>query len=196
MKIELIDRQTVKILLSVHDMQDLAITYDQMDYKDPGTKRAIVALLHKVRQETQVDLSGGKLFIEAFPHCEGGCILYISVLESQVKAPAQKPKRYRGSFNTPLIFRFQDVEELITVCDKLFRQYSHLVLKSSIYLLDQAYILMIYSYFKLDGKIAALVGEYGEVLGKGTVKCSFIKEHAKPLIENTAIETMVEHLCR
>lgn len=195
MKIETVDRQTVKVQLSVDDMQDLAITYEQMDYKDPSTKRAIVALLHKVRQETDVDLTGGKLFIEAFPHREGGCILYISVLDAQGQGSA-RPKRYRGSFNTPMIFRFSDPEDLITACDKLFTQYSHLVLKSSLYLMEQSYILLVYSYFKLDGKIAALVSEYGEAMGKGAVKSAFIKEHAKPLIINNAIDTIVERLCR
>lgn len=175
-------------------MEAYALTYDQMDYKDPVTKKVILEILHHVRNETSVDLSQGRLFIEAFPHVEGGCVLYISTVGGE-NTTAAKPKRYRNSFNTPLIFRFDTLDRLTDICDKLFKQYSHLVLKSSLYLLDGKYVLLIYSYFKLDNKIIALAKEYGSLIGKGSIKGAFVKEHAKPVIEDTALETIVEYLC-
>jgi negative regulator of genetic competence, sporulation and motility len=193
--IELIDKKTVRIFLSFDDMQQLCITYDQMDYKDPDTKRVILNLLQRVREQTSIDLSEGKLFIEAFPHSEGGCVLYVNVVNPQMPIPLSKPKRYKNNFNTPIIFEFGNIDNVINVCDKLFNQYSHLILKSSLYLLDQKYMLLIYTYFKMDDKIVALVSEYGQLVGKGAVKGSFIKEHAKPIVDNIAIETIVEYLC-
>ena len=42
MKIEQIDPQTIKVILTQTDMDSFDITYDDMDYKDPHTKQVIL----------------------------------------------------------------------------------------------------------------------------------------------------------
>ena len=98
-------------------------------------------------------------------------------------------------FNSPLIFRFIDLKSLLGACERLFGQYSHLIRKSSLYLLDQEYFLTLYSYLRTDDKLIKLLSEYGKYFGKGEVKLSFIEEHARCIIEDAAVETLVDYVC-
>lgn len=85
MKIEQIDQQTIKVVLTPRDMDSFDITYEEMDYKDPNTKRVILELLHQIKKETSMDFNGGKLFVEAFPYLDGGCVLYICTIPASAE---------------------------------------------------------------------------------------------------------------
>ncbi len=193
MKIEQIDGRTVKIILTQRDMDGFDITYDEMDYKDPNTKRVILELLHRIRQETDIELSEGKLFVEAFPCLNGGCVLYLCTVPQESKPQSRTAPKSTG-FNTPLVFEFDDLDLLTAACRHLFLQYNHIILKSALYLYEGRYRLLVYSYFKLDNRIIALVSEYGRCIGKGSVSASVVKEHAKCLLDTDAIETISEAL--
>lgn len=188
MKIEILDRQTVKIVLSEMDMEELAITYEEMDYSRPETRKLIMRLLNRVRDKTNMDFTGGKLFIEAFPSQEGGCILYLNLIEK----PASKTATQ--GFSAPLIFQIGSLEELHKVCEKLFTRYHHLILKSSLYQSEQGYTLMLYSYYKLDEKLIAIVKEHGDLLGKGNIQKCLVEEHQRLLVKDKAIETIAKCL--
>ena len=195
MKIEQIDPQTIKVILTQTDMDSFDITYDDMDYKDPHTKQVILELLRQIKQEITIDFNSGKLFIEAFPYLNGGCVLYICTiaLENEKAEPSASVSRRTG-FNTPLVFEFDDINLLTDTCSRLLQQYNHIILRSALYWYENKYRLLIYSYFKLDNKIISLVKEYGNYIGKGTVQSSIVREHAKLLIENNAIETVSQYL--
>lgn len=186
LKIELLDDKTVKILLSKFDMTTFNLCYDEMDYKNPETKRVILKLIDEIKKEVKINLNTGKLFIEAFPYADGGCILYVNVLDS-TKIQSQAQKKLKPGFDTPLIFMLEDVNSLGTLSNRLITRYSHIILKSSLYLWDNKYYLMLYTYFKMDSEIINLINEYGKLYGKGTIQSSIIKEHAKELITNDAI---------
>lgn len=190
LKIDLVDYKTVRVFLSPDDMRELSLEYETMDYSNDKTKRAVKTILHAVNAVLSLDLNSSKLFIEAFPGEEGdkSCILYISMLE-----------KYKGSarreLSTPIVFSLNDIDSLSAMSERIFRQYSHLVLKSSLYLMDEKYMLMIYTYSRLDKKLIALASEYAVIYGRGKIADSFIREHAHELIASNAIETVVENLC-
>lgn len=190
MKIELLDQQTIKIVLSCTDMSQFAITYDDMDYDDPDTRRVILQLLQKIKQETQLDLTDGKLFIEAFPYDQGGCILYINIVAPHVQQVTTVSK---SGFNTPLVFSFDSIEHVCNICKDLFQNYSHLIFKSSLYTFQGQYMIMLFSFFKLDRKISAIMSEYGNYYGKGELTASIIREHGNCIIQDTAVENIVEY---
>ena len=136
MRIEQIDKQTIKVILTPNDMEDLDITYEEMDYKDPNTKRVIFRTSASDKEETTIDLNRGKLFIEAFPYADGGCVLYICTigLEGQ---PNNQTNQKRSGFNTPLVFEFPDIDLLAAACSHLLLQYNHIILKSALYLYEK-----------------------------------------------------------
>ena len=193
MKIEPLDDKTVKVVLSRLDMESFQLTYEEMDYKSPETKRIILKLIDEIKKESDIDLTKGKLFIEAFPYADGGCILYVNVMEAPKKESAAK--KYKTSFDTPLIYVFHDLDSLAALSERLNNRYGHVILKNSLYLYEGQYYLMIYTYFKLDSQISHLLNEYGVFFGKGSVASAFIREHAKELLRQDAIQTIEDYLC-
>ncbi|MFZ2537567.1 MAG: adaptor protein MecA [Oscillospiraceae bacterium] len=186
MKIELLDDKTIKVLLSKIDMTTYNLCYDEMDYKNPQTKRVILKLIDEIKKEVKINLTTGKLFIEAFPYADGGCILYVNVLDSST-SETQSQKKSKSGFDTPLIFIVEDINLLGVLSNRLITRYSHIILKSSLYLWDDKYYILLYTYFKMDSEIIKLISEYGKFYGKGTIQSSIVKEHAKELIKNDAI---------
>lgn len=190
LKIDLVDYKTVRVFLSENDMRELSLEYETMDYNNDQTKRAVKTILHTVNTVLSLDLNSSKLFIEAFPGEDGenSCILYISMLE-----------KYKGSarreLSTPIVFSLNSIDALSALSKRIFKQYSHLVLKSSLYLMDKKYMLMIYTYSRLDKKLTALASEYAVIYGRGKIADSFIREHANELIGSNALEKVVENLC-
>jgi hypothetical protein len=69
-------------------MDDLDIKYEHLSGKTPAAKRLLAHVLGRVKTEGggKIDLSGDRLFVEAFPRTDGGCMLYISSLESSQDA--------------------------------------------------------------------------------------------------------------
>lgn len=189
MKIELLDEKTVKVVLSNFDMIDLNLTYDEMDYKNPSTKRVILKLVDRIKREVALDLTAVKLYIEAFPYADGGCILYVNMLDLGDKAKVNG-KRYKTSFDTPILFSFKDLSALGGVTKRLLNRYSHIILKNSLYYYNNNYYLILYTYFKMDLQLTHLLNEYGSFYGKGATQNAFIREHGKEIIESEAIETL------
>lgn len=186
LKIELLDDKTVKVLLSKVDMTAYNLSYEEMDYKNPQTKRVILKLIEEIKKEVKINLSTGKLFIEAFPYADGGCILYVNLLDAG-KADALSQKKLKPGFDTPLIFVIDDLNYLGVLSNRLVTRYSHIILKSALYLWESNYYLLLYTYFKMDSEIIKLIGEYAKLYGKGNVQSAIVKEHAKELITNDAI---------
>lgn len=186
LKIELLDDKTVKVLLSKVDMTAYNLSYEEMDYKNPQTKRIILKLIEEIKKEVKINLSTGKLFIEAFPYADGGCILYVNLLDAG-KADALSQKKLKPGFDTPLIFVIDDLNYLGVLSNRLVTRYSHIILKSALYLWESNYYLLLYTYFKMDSEIIKLIGEYAKLYGKGNVQSAIVKEHAKELITNDAI---------
>lgn len=195
MKIEVINIQTIKVILKDSDMQKLKINYIDMDYDDPDTKNAIISILCHVKEEKNINLMEEKLFIEAFPTIYDGCILYINILSAKSNEPLIEDEcniEKKSEFNTPLIFTFHNLDYLSEACSKVDFLYDHIILKNSLYHSNETYYLLIYTYFKLDDKIINIVKEYGSYLGKGNIKCAFVKEHCKNIINQDAIKKIIE----
>ena len=190
MKIEPLDEKTIKVVLSRRDMEGFQLTYEEMDCQNAGTKRVIRRLLDEIREQADLDLSRGRLYIEAFPYADGGCILYVNLLES---APAGRAGR-KTSFDTPLVFAFDSLDTLTALAARLERQYGHVILKNALYLMEGRYYLLIYTYFKMDAQLTHLLNEYGSFVGKGAVPSALIQEHARELIPSDAAQVLTRYL--
>ncbi|MCL2036111.1 MAG: adaptor protein MecA [Oscillospiraceae bacterium] len=87
MQIDVLSQNTLKLTLSRLDMFDLDIKYESLSGKNPDTKRLLSQVLRTVKldKSSGVDFSGERLFVEAFPRPDGGCMLYISSLTEDSK---------------------------------------------------------------------------------------------------------------
>ncbi|MCL1823315.1 MAG: adaptor protein MecA [Oscillospiraceae bacterium] len=84
MQIDILSSNTLKLTLSRLDMFDLDIKYESLSGKNPETKRLLAHVLKTIRLDQKVgfDFSCERIFVEAFPRPDGGCMLYVSSLEA------------------------------------------------------------------------------------------------------------------
>ncbi len=183
LKIDKINNKTVKITLNIHDMQKLNITYDEMDYQKPETKKAISQIIKVIKPQIIIDPNESKIFVEAFPNEDGGCFLFVNIVDNKLYH-----KKSNHSFDTPLIFEFENLDILTDCCVILQNLYNHTIIKSSLYLLYGKYRLLIYTYCKMDDEIINLLKEHCEYISKGAFAAALTMEHSQDIIESNAIE--------
>ncbi len=81
MRLEPQKKGKIKIILTPQDMASFGVSYEQMDYGDPRTRRILTHLLETARLRAGfLCPDGAKLLIEAFPTLEGGCTILFTVL--------------------------------------------------------------------------------------------------------------------
>ena len=182
MTIEVISTNTVKITLTEVDMLDYDINYERLDRKNPETKRLLIELLEAVREEKNIDLCSEKLYVEAFPQNDGGCLLYISILNDRLKPKIE--------LYSELVCEIDDLDSVIALCSRVYQSYSHLIRSSELYFNGKKYRLIINTFPKVDNKINNLLNEYGNETGKGELLSASTREHFEPILEKEAIERL------
>ena len=199
-------------------MFDLDIKYESLSGKNPETKRLLAHVLKTIRLDQKAgvgagavngfDLSCERIFVEAFPRPDGGCMLYISSLEAGGSSGSGKKKSQKTSkediFVTPikpqkrekelhgnaLIFETDSFSELGRVCKSLCRQkeWERASFDSALFQIkNSSYRLIVKSESGGQALLSGIIREYGEVL-RGERELMRTKEHFKPLIEENAAE--------
>lgn len=178
MQINLLGLNKLQIILSVEDLEGLGITYESLDYINPQTRSAITLLLNTAKDQTGFEPGEGKLLIEVYPLENDGCAIFFTTLSIREDTTCE-----------PVVFPFNDIDLLIDVCCKLYQQYSHRLFKSSTYLLEGTYYLVIYSLDASEGITSRFLSEYSHRVGKGRLMEEFLAEHGSCLVEDDAVDT-------
>ena len=80
MKINSPNKAKIIVELTCDDMQELDITYENMDYSNIETRRVIWIILDKARKTLCRDIDpSGKMTIETIPLDTGGCVIFFTV---------------------------------------------------------------------------------------------------------------------
>jgi len=208
MQIDVLSQNTLKLTLSRLDMYDMDIKYESLSGKNPDTKRLLSHVLRTVKldKSAAVDFSGERLFVEAFPRPDGGCMLYISCLEDAgngnyigerktvrltAKPTAVKqPRNYsQSSQSEKLLCRFDGIKELDGACKNLSWQQTNgrITLTSTLYSNKNEYRLLISGNNKK--LITAIVSEYGQLLTLDH-ELPLTHEYYSLLVSENAIEKM------
>jgi negative regulator of genetic competence, sporulation and motility len=210
MQIDVLSQNTLKLTLSRLDMFDMDIKYESLSGKNPDTKRLLSHVLRTVKLDKSagVDFSGERLFVEAFPRPDGGCMLYISCLSEErervhsfvpdrktvrltAKSPPakQRPAGADKSAAYKLLCRFDSIKDLDGVCKNLFwhQNRGKINFTSTLYSNSNEYRLLICGNNKK--LISAIVSEYGELLTPEH-ELSFTCEHYNLLVPENAVEKM------
>ncbi|MDR2558489.1 MAG: adaptor protein MecA [Oscillospiraceae bacterium] len=224
MQIDILSSNTLKLTLSRIDMFDLDIKYESLSGKNPETKRLLAHVLKSIRLDQKVgfDFSCERIFVEAFPRPDGGCMLYVSSLEADGRkrksnfktrneagcdvpgAPLEEsifPRALnikRDSFKTTFIIEAENMNELGGVCRCLNQQkeWERLGFESTLYIHENAgnkYRLVIKGSKTEQQQLSAIIREYGELL-RGEREFMHTKEHFRPVIEENAAEKLSELL--
>lgn len=173
----------LKISLDRQDMNEYDIVYETLCASDEKTRRALLRLLEKAKGEAGFCPRGAKLFIEAYKDADGGCSLYFTII--------RKPSRLseNQSVVAPVTFEFDDIESLITAACKAFRMYGHRIYKSSLYVLNGKYRLLVYNLDYLDKLSIYFLSEYGRPR-RDEISAAYTAERGRELIADCALETL------
>ncbi|NCC86406.1 MAG: hypothetical protein EOM05_00865 [Clostridia bacterium] len=185
MKIEATSKNNIVICLSQHDLDDLGITYEDMDYKSLETRRVIYTLLREASEALDRDLHpSGKMLIEAVPDPFGGCVLYFTVYQSDADKETLVPAL------TPFIClcEFKCENELIDASRAVVTGFIKPP-ESKLYSNGYDYRLVfkgVSSHHKLKSILCEFCGDMTE----NHTKIAHTKEHWKCLCDTNAVERL------
>lgn len=188
MKIESPAEDKIIVELSEKDMQELDITYEEMDYSALETRRVIRCVLDAAGRALgrELDLTR-RMMIEAMPESGGGCILSFTMLEKRSvyrlgTSVLKKHSEY-------LMCGFDSAAELME-CFKVFPSVSSYP-ESSLYESGGRYRLLM----KCNEEAPALrrhFEEYCRELSFEKRDYEFTREHWKAIKENSAVQSLAK----
>lgn len=210
MQIDVLSQNTLKLTLSRLDMFDLDINYESLSGKNPDTKRLLSNVLSTVKLDKSagVDFSGERLFVEAFPRPDGGCMLYISCLtdENAQKRPQPAPvkanrlhREQQPAKNAPsrrkktLLCRFASVNLLSGACAALAKQIERERVNPGSELYGDGNEYRLFITGEDSALISIILREYGEIIGDD-YENAVTKEHYKLIIGENAVEKLSQVL--
>lgn len=185
LNIDHIGSNTIKVILTEEELEDYDITYEKLNKNSLETKQLLLDIIESIRIEENIDLVSRKLFIEAFPQKKSGCVLYITILSE---------KEESKELYADIICIIENINTLISLASKLFRDYSHIIKQSTLYNNEQVYILKITTYTKMKKRISNILNEFSQIVPSDEITKAYISEHSKLSIENDALECLSE-LC-
>lgn len=213
----LLDHRRLRVELSGDDLRRYRLTYDEIDYHSAQTQAALLDILRLARREVGFVPSSGKLFVEVYPSSDG-CVIYFEEsapagglsaphpdeedgrdlpvwreIVATGDSPQPVPKRVQpaalaSSVCPQLVFTFDNCDDMLEGCARLFSLYCHRVRKSSLYYLGGRYHLILSPLDGRRGLSAAFLSEYADLTGRGDLAASFIEEHGRPIAEENAID--------
>lgn len=178
----LISNSTIKIFLTNEDMKDYNIKFDDLDKESHETKLFLFRLIDEVKENNDIDLSGEKLYIEAFEQANGCCLIYISIRGEKFKK--------KEKLSTDLIYEFRTLSDAISASSALWNNQCHLFRESEFLCSENNYRLIIKAYSRAEKRLCNCLCEYGCEIGDDEISASVTREHYTMLIDKNAVEML------
>ena len=118
MELILINENKLKIMLSDTDMKDYALDCDRLDYEDSDAKSIFRSILDRAKFEIGFDSDRGSIFIQLYQSREGGCEMYVTKLNANVKKN-NGDGLIRPDGLRECAYSFNNLEALLSVCRRL-----------------------------------------------------------------------------
>lgn len=189
MLIEIISSNTIKVILDQFDMSAYDISFDELDRSSPETKKLLIDLIENINEEKNINLTDERIFVEAFPKDDGGCLLYLSMLGNNIKSTTDKNSLYSS-----VVCLVKSHETLQALASQLFTQYSHITHNSELYYSDGDYHLILHTFKRADKKMRNFLDEYCEIVGTNETDCSYIREYSQCIFPVNAIEEIIKKI--
>lgn len=181
MRIELLDQDHVKIILSAEELAESGLSYRTLDERDPRTRELLFALIHKAGALLNRDLSTGSIRVEAYPYADGGCILFLS--HTAIEQPQS------AGLAAPIACCLPSIRPLIALCKEIETRFSHMLIQSAAYLLGGHCILLLYPCIRPEENFLSLLEQKGEFLTENNIP-QLLHEYGVPLVEEDAVEQL------
>ena len=188
MKYDTLSRNTVKITLTEADMRKYSISSDCISGHTAETKRTLTDFVNHLKEINPLfpEYESERLFLEAFPRSEGGCILFISTLGREpIDIPRDKTKANR---NKMLMLIAEDLNAL----SGFSRAVSFTAIETDVrlYYLNNSFCLIIPCPRGKTSVISAIINEYGE-LSENALEIAAVREHGRLLSAENTLKKLI-----
>lgn len=181
MKYYSLSNNTVKITLSEEDMREYSLCSESIALRTSETKRIFAQMLKKLRIFPGYNTE--RLFLEAFPKNEGGCVLYVSSLgeEPQIEKEADYTDK------APIMCNTDSLSTLICLCRGLTAIGENPA--SCVYRNGNGYSIVVAAEKNDAAKIKRFLSEYGTV-SRSLSEIYSLKEYGEPVCTENACEKL------
>lgn len=190
MKLQQLNENELRIILSKEDLRELDLTLRTIDYNTTKTRKAIWEIFDRARDQTGFDAAKNKIYIKLYPLTDGGCEMYVSkltgdshiALDSQCYTAKRQSLRYCAGDTA---FRFGDFDSLYSACKALSPQAESMLYTND----DGEFILLLKKLARTPSDLRRW-SEFGEQI-KGKYISAYLNEHCKMLIPGCAIQKIM-----
>ena len=202
MKIEKIDENKIKVILTLDDLQERNIDLSALSYNSPQTQKLFMDMMHIAESEYGFLVGDSQIFIEAVPTPPEGFEIIVTKVEddkefesihkyikSKLKRAdlAAKKKNKRISTNI-IVYSFSTFEDVCQGVGQIDYSNSN---SGSLYKYNNSYYLVIPKNFKDQTgfePIEITLNEFGERVSNSAFFEAFLDEHGEKLMEDNALE--------
>ena len=197
--IRISDRK-LKIMLTPTDMRQFELNADTFGEDSVQMHRSFKLLLEEVKKQTGFEADDRQLSVQYFPSREGGCEMFISRLpipeergdESHTghtgRALQLRQKLRCGSFHKECAYRFDTLERLLSVCQRLLTL--GYIGSNCAYRDDSSYYYLFLSSFVpspfMTPEELSFIVEYGSIENASTLKI-YLREHGHLICSENAV---------
>jgi len=159
-------------------MSEYAIKSESLRTRSAESKRSLTRFLKRFQTESSLfpDKSADRLFLEAFPSADGGCVMYVSTLGVEPLPDNEKPLPA-----APLMCFAENLADLSGLCAGIAGR----IHGSSLYKLSGGWCLIVSAERSDIPYISRLAEEYGE-FSDDTLDISCAAEHGSPVCRENA----------
>jgi hypothetical protein len=179
LKIEAISDEKILVALSIKDLSELDITYDEMDYSNIETRRVIWTILDEAKRSLGKSIdTDGRILIEVTPSDDGGCIMCFTTMP--VTDCKSKKKLIMKKEAEPLLFKaldsdsFLDAITVLKTAAESFKSFEAFSYCKNLY-------FIIYPKITGTNKISYILSDFGDVFFGENELLSRISEYGKRL---------------
>jgi negative regulator of genetic competence, sporulation and motility len=173
MKYDLLSRDTVKITLSEADMREYSLCTEAIELRTAEARRSLSKMLRKMKLFP--GYKPDRLFLEAFPASDGGCVLYVSGLCEE--------SRDESACETAIMCCLTTLDNLIRLCHAIEK--AGLQPRTCVYHGHGGYILVSLTEKESFLNLRGIFSEFGRVC-TDISEISAVSEYALPVCLNNA----------
>ncbi len=182
MRYKIIDDKRLNVYLTQKDLEKENVKIEDIVDSSPESIRKIKKIFFSISDIAGFDIKDRGLNIVLMPIVDGDLI--ISACVSNIAILTQEETE---------IFVYNDFENVICACLAVMDMCN---VKSSLYLLSKEYYLCVKTQKCLKESYLNFISVLSEYGSKTDFTDLYIKEHAKALINDIAIEKISMHFCR
>lgn len=204
MKIERIDDNKIKVILTLNDLQERNIDLGALSYNSPQAQKLFMDMMHIAELEHGFSVGDSQIFIEAVPVPPEGFEIIVTKVEDDrefesihkyIKSKLKKSdlstkKKSKKIATNIIVYSFSSFDDLCEGVKQIETRYNG---EGSVYKYNERYYLVIPKNFKENPgleSIEASLSEFGEKVSSSAFFEGYLDEHGEKLIEDGAIKVI------